>query len=362
MELDSMTKGKLSNKEMPDIRTIYKAFDFATSFALKSTMTMGIPDILARSKEPMTADNIVEKLPCKNPAAAAGYLDRIMDILIVPGFYSKTPVSNADGKSHKAAYGLTPVSRMLVKDDVQFTLLPIALLHVHRVFTDSFQHLHKSVLEDRAPMEVALGKPFYEYLAENQDVRSTFQEALSCHSNYWIKIIAQEYDGLEHTKTLVDVGGCEGESLKELVAVHPHIHGINFDMPVVIQNAPQIPGVDHVGGDYFASVPAGDTIFLKMVLHNNGDEECLKILKNCYQALPERGGKVIIVESVYDHDSKEDEAQFVKYLDVMMLSVFLNGRERSFDAYKALLTSCGFGDCKLIKLSGGVTLIEAYKY
>ncbi|KAG6545745.1 hypothetical protein Mapa_012706 [Marchantia paleacea] len=362
MELESMSNGKLLNTETDEIRMIFSAYDYIPSLALRSTMLLGIPDILAMSKSPMTADDIVKRLPCKNPAAAAGYLKRIMECLILPGVYGRSLVSTADRKSHEAAYELTPVSRLFVKDDLQFTLRPIALLHQHPYLTVSTHHLHESVLEDRAPMEMAFGKRFYEYHAENQEINTIFQDAMSCHSKYWMKVIAHEYDGFNHTKTLVDVGGGEGESVAELVAAHPNIHGINFDLPAVIKNAPHIPGVDHVGGDYFRSVPAGDTIFLKWVLHNNGDEECLKILKSCYQALPEEGGKVVIGEYVLDHDSIDVDAQFVKTLDIIMLSLFLKGQERSFNRYKVFLTSCGFVDCKLIKLPRGVTLIEAYKY
>ncbi|BBN10771.1 protein MpOMT17 [Marchantia polymorpha subsp. ruderalis] len=362
MELDPKNDGKLLNMENDEIRMIFSAFNYVPSFALRATMLLGIPDILAMSKEPMTAENIVQRLPCKNPAAAAGYLKRIMDILIVPGIYSRSLVSTADGKSHEAAYGLTPVSRLLVKDDVQFTLRPIALLHSNQFFSVGFQHLHESLLEDRSPMEMAFGKTFYELHAERPEISSVFQDAMTCYSKYWMNVIVHEYDGFKNTKTLVDVGGGEGESINHLVAAYPHIHGINFDLPDVIKNAPPIPGVDHVGGNFFQSIPSGDTIFLKMVLHNNGDEECLMILKSCYEALPERRGKVVIGEHVLDDDSTDDDVQFLNTLDLIMLSVFLKGRERSFEAYKVLLTSCGFLDCKLVKLSRGVTLIEAYKH
>lgn len=45
----------------------------------------------------------------------------------------------------------------------------------------------------------------------------------------------------------------------------------------------------------FESVPKGDAIFMKWILHNWSDDLCIKLLKNCYDAIPS-DGKVIVVE------------------------------------------------------------------
>ena len=46
----------------------------------------------------------------------------------------------------------------------------------------------------------------------------------------------------EGVKTLVDAGGGKGAALASIVATHPHIRGINYDLLDVIAQAPQIPG------------------------------------------------------------------------------------------------------------------------
>lgn len=46
----------------------------------------------------------------------------------------------------------------------------------------------------------------------------------------------------EGVKTLVDAGGGKGAALASIVAAHPHIRGINYDLPDFIAQAPQIPG------------------------------------------------------------------------------------------------------------------------
>ena len=52
----------------------------------------------------------------------------------------------------------------------------------------------------------------------------------------------KRYDGLKLVKTLVDVGGNKGRALATIVAAHPYIRGINFDLPHVVAEAPDIPG------------------------------------------------------------------------------------------------------------------------
>ncbi|KAF3327814.1 S-adenosyl-L-methionine:O-methyltransferase [Carex littledalei] len=141
-------------------------------------------------------------------------------------------------------------------------------------------------------------------------------------------------DSMTSTHTLVDVGGGVGVILSMITSKYPKIKGINFDLPqraVLIALCTQILpryvhyshlsfsikkqrkvhydvmsvmvsgriGVEHVGGDMFASIPIGDAIciMMKWILHDWSDEHCQNILKNCYKALPENG-KVIILDCI----------------------------------------------------------------
>ncbi|KAL6198687.1 hypothetical protein ACLB2K_028476 [Fragaria x ananassa] len=75
--------------------------------------------------------------------------------------------------------------------------------------------------------------------------------------------ILDSYKGFEHLTQLVDVGGGLGVALSLITSRYPHIKGINYDLPHVIKQAPQYPGVEHVGGDMFSNIPSGDAIFMK---------------------------------------------------------------------------------------------------
>ena len=79
------------------------------------------------------------------------------------------------------------------------------------------------------------------------------------------------------------------------------------------------------------------------VCHNWSDEHCLKILSNCYEALPEKG-KVIVIEMLMPEAPDSSIAsQHVTQLDNTMI-ILLGGQERTAMEFKALCKGSGFSD------------------
>ena len=88
-----------------------------------------------------------------------------------------------------------------------------------------------------------------------------------------------------------------------------------------------------VGGDFFEAVPAADLYLLKFILHDWDDENCVKILSRCREAmLP--GGRLAVIELVL---GKLSDPGFGALMDMNMLAAS-SGQERSLDEYDALLT------------------------
>ncbi|KAK9013970.1 hypothetical protein V6N11_005145 [Hibiscus sabdariffa] len=159
---------------------------------------------------------------------------------------------------------------------------------------------------------------------------------MSEHSTITMKKILETYDGFEGIKTLVDVGGGIGASLHAIVSKYPSIKGINFDLPHVINNALSYPGVEHVGGDMFQSVPKGDAIFMKWICHSFNDQHCFKFLKKCYESLPENG-KVIAADCIHsDYPDASAATKFAALFDCFMLRGNL-GRERNLRPWQRVL-------------------------
>lgn len=121
-----------------------------------------------------------------------------------------------------------------------------------------------AVLDGGIPFNKAHGMNGFEYHGTDMRFNVVFNRGMSDHSTITMKMILQTYKGFEGLSSVVDVGGGTGAIIGEIVAKYPSVHGINFDLPHVIQDALSVPGVEHVGGDMFASVPKGDAIFMKV--------------------------------------------------------------------------------------------------
>ncbi|PKI36108.1 hypothetical protein CRG98_043500 [Punica granatum] len=135
--------------------------------------------------------------------------------------------------------------------------------------------------------------------SKNPIFNKLFNDAMACTTQTIMQAVLVAYkEGFRFIGLLVDVGGVTGGVITEIVKANPHIRGINFDLPHVVATSPAYPGVGHVSGSMFESIPAADAAFLKNVLHDWGDEECVKILKNCKKAIPKNRGKLIIVDVV----------------------------------------------------------------
>ncbi|XP_028785336.1 isoliquiritigenin 2'-O-methyltransferase isoform X2 [Neltuma alba] len=187
--------------------------------------------------------------------------------------------------------------------------------------------------------------PMYQYAEKDPKWNTIFNKAMANICNIEMKRILEIYKGFEGISTLVDIGGGTGQNLKMIISKYPSIEAINFDLPQVIQNAQPHPGIEHVGGDMFEGVPKGDAIILKAVCHNWSDENSIKVLRKCHEALPEKG-KVIVIELLMPEKIEAtEETKFVASLDNLM---FLHdGRERTVKEFESLCKRSGFSAFKV---------------
>ncbi|URD86254.1 caffeic acid [Musa troglodytarum] len=196
------------------------------------------------------------------------------------------------------------------------------------------------VLEGGIPFKKAQGMTAFEHHGSDPRFNKLFNDSMRNHSTILIKQLLETYCGFDDVKVLVDVGGGTGATLNMITSRHPHIKGINFDLPLVIASAPTNPGVEHVSGDMFESISSGGDAIFKCILHNWTNEQCARILKNCWKALPEEG-KVIVVEYLLPVILKPDSrSQGIFPLDIGMM-IHTGGRERTQEEFEAMAKEAG---------------------
>jgi len=88
----------------------------------------------------------------------------------------------------------------------------------------------------------------------------------------------------------------------------------------------------------------------------------MKVLHNCFQAVPVKG-KLIIAEAVLDIAEDYDLIGSAKAVDALMLNLSPGGRERTGKQWDELLKAAGFSLSKIVGRKGSLTkIIEAVKF
>ena len=102
------------------------------------------------------------------------------------------------------------------------------------------------------------------------------------------------------------------------------------------QRCPGVPDIEWKAGDLFKPWGvSGDAMVLARVLHDWGDLDAMKILRNARASLS-RGGRLYIVELVMPEES------FSGALCDLHLLVATGGQERTEKEYRKLLDESGF--------------------
>ena len=100
------------------------------------------------------------------------------------------------------------------------------------------------------------------------------------------------------------------------------------------------------------------------ILHDWSDEECVKLLEKCKEAITskcnKKGNKVIIIDMVVNQKGQNDKSYETQLFFDMMMMVLLPGRERSEKEWAKLFQDAGFSNYKITPTLGLRSVIEVY--
>jgi hypothetical protein len=204
------------------------------------------------------------------------------------------------------------------------------------------------------------GKAYFDYLGENAGPAQVFNDAMTSISTAASAAIVDGYD-FTGVKKLVDVGGGHGMLLCSILEKYPQMNGMLIDAPSVIagtKEAIEAHGLskrcEAVGGDFFASVPAGgDAYIMKHIIHDWNDERASTILQCCHRQMP-ADGRLLVVEMVIPEG---DTPAFGKLMDLEML-VLLHSYERTEAEYRELFQRSGFKLTRIVPTKSAYSVIE----
>ncbi|KAE8690413.1 hypothetical protein F3Y22_tig00110895pilonHSYRG00317 [Hibiscus syriacus] len=198
-------------------------FRFMSSMSLKCAVELQIPDIIHNhgGGQPITISDLAPAL--RIHCSKLHYLHRLMRILVHSGFFSESETDD-----RQKAYALTPVSRLLRKDN-PMSSRPFILAMLDPVFMKPWEYLSGWHQNDDHPSAfiAAHWETLWDYAGREPRLNHFFNDAMAS-------------DGLVAARAV-----------------------LVFDLPHVVNGLQGSENLKYLGGNMLEQVPHGDVIMLK---------------------------------------------------------------------------------------------------
>uniref|UniRef100_A0A7N0VAR5 Uncharacterized protein n=1 Tax=Kalanchoe fedtschenkoi TaxID=63787 RepID=A0A7N0VAR5_KALFE len=298
----------------------------AVQMALKAAIELNVFNIMAESgplATQLSALQIASKIPTANTKAVTS-LHRILRFLSVNSFLTTSLPLDSDREEDRL-FGLTAMTASMLVSNAGTSMPFLFLLNTEKAEFESLDKLKNFVLDPdgaTCPFEMAQGRP-------DSRLSKMFGQTMGISNKMFFDKMMMVYGGFSEVEELMDVGGNEGSTRFNILS---HLN--------------------HVAGDMFETLPNSKTILLKWILHNWTDEKCVKLLQNCWRALPQAGVKVIVLEMV---------AMYTVTLDFAMLTK-CGGKERTISELRGLALAAGFSNVNIFPTgNNGIHVLEFLK-
>ena len=328
----------------PPVRMVELLGGFRISQALYAAAALGVADQLVAGPAPV-------ELLAEHTGAHAPSLHRLLRTLASVGVFTEP---------EPGVFALTPLGQTLTSSQPG-SMRDLAIMWMETHYAP-FAELIQTIRTGRPAAEHLYGEPFFAWLSHHPEQTSRFTGAMANLTSGGFKSAAIASLPLDGTRTIVDIGGADGTVLATILAAHPHMRGVLFDLPHVITDAPRTLAshgvddrVDCVGGDFFESVPAGaDAYLVSVVLHNWPDQHAQRILANI-AAAGGSGARLLMIEFVVPPG---DTPHLSKMSDLNMLAM-LDGKERTETEWRGLHTAADFTGIEIHQTGTPLSVIQA---
>jgi hypothetical protein len=219
----------------------------------------------------------------------------------------------------------------------------------------------ETIRTGRNAFERVHGMAVWDWFACHPEEERLFADGMQALTAADAPAVAAAYPFGE-VQRICDVGGGRGTLLAYVLAAHPHLRGVLFEAPGVVGMAREFlhawglaDRVDILSGNFFAGVPEGcDAYLLKDVLHDWDDARALQILRTVRQAM-QPGQRVLLCETLVE---PMETALPGPLMDVCMMMVCREGRQRSRAEVATLLEQAGFTYTRVLPTALPISIVE----
>jgi len=209
------------------------------------------------------------------------------------------------------------------------------------------------------------GQGLFEVIYGDPERLRLFLGAMTGLSMGASKGIAENFPWKDY-RTVVDVGGAQGGLLVQVCLAHPHLDGINFDLPVVgpvfeeyVAANGLTDRLKFLAGNFFEdSLPSAEVITMGHILHDWNLDEKRMLLDKAYRALPE-GGALIVFEALIDDERRQNA--FGLLMSLNMLIETPGGFDYTGKDCSGWMREAGFRDTRVQHLIGPDSMVVGIK-
>ncbi|EZF79038.1 hypothetical protein H105_00006 [Trichophyton soudanense CBS 452.61] len=321
--------------------------------------------VLLCASEYHLADHVQKLQPCSisELASAAGLyeqgLSQIIRYLREMGYFQQDPQTGRLSNNR--------LSNLLRKDHWATWLNWVDFFP--REYYDLLSHLPSQLKSDQPKTATELfyhtDKPIYQFLADTGRAAG-FHKVTGTGSVVEAPGLLADYPWEDvKSETVVDIGAGVGDFIRTYLEKFPDATAAAFELPSTAEilrqrMPPDDPLAKRVtsitGGNFFKDpLPESSVYLLRWILHNWGDEDCVKLLRRIRDTITIKTGisRVLIVESVL-FDGRMGRG--ARYADIRMLARCRN-KERTLDEYRTLAENAGWRLNRVVSPRGCLTQV-----
>lgn len=332
----------MENNLPPNIAITQMIFGYVTTKAIHVAAKLNIADLIT-AHGPMDSNELEH-----STGANSGAIFRLLRALASSGIFM-------EGENGK--FSLTPLAECLKEDSP--TSVKAMALSAGSLFYKTFNEFLFAVENGGGGWVKALGAPPFEYLRDHPEEGKIFDRMMTDIHGGETQPMVENYD-FSVFKTVIDIGGGNGDVISAVLHKNPETKGLLFDLPEVILRSTEnitSAGLNErcqlMAGNFFESVTSGgDAYILRHIIHDWSDEDAVRILTNCRKAM-NPGGKILVVEAVIP---RGNEPHPFKWLDLTMLMI--GGKERTEEQFDYVFMKAGLKLMRIIPVTPAICIVE----
>jgi demethylsterigmatocystin 6-O-methyltransferase len=330
---------EISKPEDTAQRIVYTSLEV---MAARIGNNLGLFHKLIESKNPLTTKDIAESKGVETPV-----VERLLKFIASMGMIKEVDV-NTWGPSTFTEHMIIPGIEQGVNHN--FDNLGSAFLAGPSYLERTKYRTPQDIKDSAFSQARGIDKNIFQWFSENPEAMAKFNLWMTVQrygGRLWLdhfpfeKVVCEGGEITEDTVLFVDLGGNIGHQCEALKNKLPNLKGrvILQDQSHVLENALSIQGVEKVPIDFFQEQPVkgARAYYMRNILHDWPDAECIKILQNIKAAMaPE--SKLLIDEMVIP---MKGAPRIAMQTDMVML-LACTAEERSEGRWKELLSAAGF--------------------